>query len=263
MTKDEIRHLQELLNKVGGLLKPDGLTGRNTRRAIADARRLAGLPEDGGADDALIAWLKVQPDPSPDLPTEGVTFIAREEVGGRDFYEKTAARPAWPGEASGITIGVGYDLRFSADIFEADWGDKLPADQLKALRPYLGKLGSKAEAKALKEIVIPWTTSWQVFTVRTLPNFVTLTRAAFPGFDDLPGLCRSVLVSLVFNRGASFGSPTSSKRREMRNIRAHVANRDFGAVPDEFLSMRRLWPNSKGLRKRRETEAKLWKKGLK
>ncbi len=41
MTKEEIRHLQGLMNKVGGLLETDGVSGRNTRRAIADARSLA------------------------------------------------------------------------------------------------------------------------------------------------------------------------------------------------------------------------------
>ena len=44
MTKEEIEHLQGLLNKIGGLLETDGLSGRNTRRAIADARALAELP---------------------------------------------------------------------------------------------------------------------------------------------------------------------------------------------------------------------------
>ena len=48
----------------------------------------------------------------------------------------------------------------------------------------------------------------------------------------------------------------------MRAIKEHMANKDFKAIPGEFLSMRRLWPNTLGLRNRREHEAMLFKKGL-
>ncbi len=263
MTKEEIRHLQELINKVGGLLETDGLSGRNTRRAIAEARALAGLPAGEEADQALIDWLEAQSDPSPDLPTRGVTFIAREEVGGRDFYEQHTAVPHWPGEASGITIGVGYDLRFSADIFDGDWGDKLPDDARAALRPHLGKHGSAAEANALSAIRIPWTTAWQVFIGRSLPLQVDRTRNTYTAFAQLPGLCRSVLVSLVFNRGTRLeDQPGKDTRREMRAIRDLLDQDRLDEVPEQIISMRRLWPNSQGLRARRRREAELWREGL-
>ena len=263
MANEELRKLQGLLNKVGGLLVTDGLTGRNTRRAIADARLLAGLPAGEEADRELIDWLETQPDPSSDLPTRGVTFIAREEVGGRDFYERHTAFPHWPGERSGITIGVGYDLRHSSDIFEGDWGDKLPDETLAALRPHLGKLGSKAEADALSAIRIPWTTAWRAFIGRSLPKQVDVTQGAYTTFDQLPGLCRGVLVSLVFNRGPGMNDkPGSDRRREMREIRDLLERGKADEVPDQLLSMRRIWPNTKGLRDRREREAELWREGL-
>lgn len=263
MTKEEIRHLQGLMNKVGGLLETDGVSGRNTRKAIADARSLAGFPAGEEAYQTLIDWLEAQSDPSPDLPTRGVTLIAREEVGGRDFYEKHTAVPHWPGEASGITIGVGYDLRFSSEIFEGDWGDKLPDETLAALRPHLGKLGSEAEADALSAIRIPWTTAWQVFIGRSLPLQVDRTQRVYTIFDQLPGLCRSVLVSLVFNRGTRLTDrPGKDTRREMRTIRDLLEQGKVDEVPDQLLSMRRLWPNSRGLRERREREADLWREGV-
>src|ERR1043166_2267033 len=49
---------------------------------------------------------------------------------------------------------------------------------------------------------------------------------------------------------------------EMRAIKAHMAARDFAAIPDEFLSMRRLWPPGGGLWKRRGHEAELFRAGL-
>jgi len=259
----KLEGLQALLNKVGGLLKVDGQTGRNTRRAIADARALAGLPPGEEADRELIAFLMAAPDPSPDLPTEGVTFIAREEVGGRDFYEAHTTMPHWPEGASGITIGVGYDLRFSEDIFEEDWGDKLPPAVLAELRPHLGAQGSRVEADALSHIRVPWTTAWQVFIKRSLPLQVERTRGTYPTLDRLPGLCRSVLVSLVFNRGTRLtDSPGKDTRREMRQIRTVLDEDRPEGVAEQLLSMQRLWPNVRGLRDRRAREAELWRKGL-
>lgn len=263
MTRDEIRHLQAQLNKVGALLKADGLIGGNTKRAVREARALAGLPPGEEVDSALLGWLDEQPAPSPDLPVRGVTFIAQEEVGGRAFYEAHTAMPHWPGVASGITIGVGYDLRFSEDIFEQDWGDKLPEELLAALRPHLGRRGSRAAAEALADFRVPWTTAWQVFIGRSLPPQVERTRGTYETLDRLPGLCRSVLVSLVFNRGASLqDDPGSDRRLEMRRIRGLLEQERLDEVPAQILAMRRLWPESRGLRDRREREADLWLEGL-
>ena len=73
MTEDDTRHLQGLLNKTGALLEVDGRAGRNTQRAVREARALAGLPPGEEADAALVLWLEEQPAPSPELPTRGVT----------------------------------------------------------------------------------------------------------------------------------------------------------------------------------------------
>lgn len=259
----DIRELQERLNKVGGMLTTDGLMGPNTRRAIRQARELAGLPPGHEADAALRDWLAQRAEPSPELPTRGVTFIAREETGGIDFYEAHAAMPHWPGGASGVTIGVGYDLRFAAETFEDDWGSRLPDPTLSRLRPWLGKQGSAEAVRGLEDIRVPWPMAWEVFISRILPREVDKTKDTYTPFPQLPGLCRSALVSLVYNRGTDLtDSPGSDRRKEMRAIRDLLAGGKLDAVPQQFLSMRRLWPDSAGLRKRRQREAKLWEEGL-
>jgi hypothetical protein len=48
----------------------------------------------------------------------------------------------------------------------------------------------------------------------------------------------------------------------MRIIRDHMASGQFDRIPDEFRSMKRLWPNMVGLRNRRDHEADLFEKGL-
>ena len=256
----DVERLQGLLNKAGALLTVDGDFGPGTERAVKEAQKLAGQPASGVADDALWFWLQAQPEPSPVMPVEAVTFLVAEEVGGRAFYDRHAAFPHFPGEASGVTIGIGYDLRFhDAAELERDWGAVLSREAMARLKVHVGKKGSKAAVDALRSIQIPFPAAWKVFTAESLPKYVDKTRKAFPGFDGLPPLARGALVSLVYNRGASMDG---DKRREMRAIRDHIAAGRFDAVPAEFESMKRLWPGNRGLRTRREKEAALWRKGF-
>ena len=256
----DVERLQGLMNKVGALLSVDGDFGPGTERAVKEVQKLAGQPATGVADEALWFWLEAQPEPSPVMPVEAVTFLVAEEVGGRAFYDRHAAFPHFPGESSGVTIGIGYDLRFSdAAKLERDWGGVLTRETIAKLKPHLGKKGSKAAVDGLKSIQIPFVSAWKVFVTALLPEYVAKSRKAFPGFDDLPPFARGALVSLVYNRGASM---QGDGRREMRAIRDHIAAGRLDAVPAEFESMTRLWPNNRGLRTRRKKEAALWKKGL-
>jgi GH24 family phage-related lysozyme (muramidase) len=102
-----------------------------------------------------------------------------------------------------------------------------------------------------------------VFVGRSVPLQVEKTRGVYDSFADLPGLCRSVLVSLVFNRGTQLEDrPGDDRRKEMRKIRDLLEAGNLADVADQILSMRRLWPNSAGLRGRREREAQLWLEGI-
>jgi len=255
---EAVEELQDLMNRVGAMLDPDGIFGGGTEAALKRIQEDAQLQPTGRADQQTWAWLSAQPPPSPDIATEAVNFIVREEVGGRDYYERHAKSPHFPGASSGVTIGIGYDLRFqSAADFEAHWSDQLMPDQMAALRPYLGQAGSAAAVTALSNIEVPWLAAWRVFVGRLLPHYVGLARGAFDGFDGLSLLRRGVLVSLVYNRGAGMDGDS---RAEMRNIRDHVRNGQLDAVADDLRAMKRLWPTAKGLRDRRDREAELWTK---
>ena len=107
----DVIEAQGLLNRNGAILDPDGDFGKGTETAVREFQRRCRLPDSGTIDAATWQRLRSQPEPSPDIPTRAVAFIAREEVGGRGFYDAQCARPTWPGGASGVTIGVGYDRR--------------------------------------------------------------------------------------------------------------------------------------------------------
>lgn len=257
---------QDLLNRAGALLEPDGDFGPATARAVAEFRAASALLPTGLIDAAAWALLRALPEPSPDIPTLAVSFIAREECGGRDWYDRNAIHPEWPGGASGVTIGVGYDLGYQAD-FVRDWQDLLTQSDLAALTPCLGLTGAAARdaIPRLAHVSIPWSAAWQGYVRRTLPAEVARTRATFrpPPGKPLPPLAFGILVSLVYNRGAGMADPPNSdSRREMRDIRDAVAAGDFARVPDSLLSMRRLWPPGNGLIGRREREAALFRGAL-
>src|SRR5437868_9631658 len=78
----------------------------------------------------------------------------------------------WPGGASGITIGIGYDLGYTTvDRFESDWGDVLPASQIQRLKEVVGLHGLSAKVRAdeFSDIKIKPEDAKKVFAERTIP----------------------------------------------------------------------------------------------
>jgi len=261
----DVIEVQGLLNRNGAILDPDGDFGKGTETAVREFQAAAGLPNSGVIDAATWQRLRALPEPSPDIPTRAVAFIAREEVGGRGFYDAQCARPTWPGGASGVTIGVGYDLGYQAG-FAADWSGLLTPAEMARLRPWLGVKGQAAKdgPAQLTAITIPWHAAWTAFIRRTLPQEITNTRTVFTGPVRLPPLCFGVLVSLVYNRGTAMGDPPDHPgvRKEMRDIRDAVATGHVARIPAALRAMKRLWPEGNGLRDRREREARLFEEGL-
>lgn len=271
---EDVRRLQHGLNRVGAMLVADGDFGSGTERGVRYAQDAAGLTVNGTADESLWSWLEDQDDPYPPLDTEGVAFIAREETGGLAYYEMFTQWPHYPGLTSGITIGVGYDLRHNSESdFRRVWGGHLSAEVLGELSRDIGKAGSKKRAAELKKqnIQIPFKAAWNVFISQTLPRFHDDTRSIYSSLDTLPPMCRSALVSIVFNRGTKL---TGATRSEMRAIRTLLHKADnpalsrterktiLSGVEDQIVSMQRLWGVNTGLPKRRQGEANLWRNGL-
>jgi hypothetical protein len=194
-----------------------------------------------------------------------IELIVSEEVSSQAVYQKLYQHPDWPGGASGVTIGIGYDCGYSTpSIIAGDWSGKLPAAMIEALQQVAGIHGSPASshAHALRGVVtVPWDAAMAVFTGRDMPKWEGLVAQALPNTARLAPDSFGALVSLAYNRGASFSAP-GDRYREMRAIHDHMASGRFDKVPDEFRSMKRLWPNMAGLRNRRDHEADLFAKGL-
>jgi hypothetical protein len=202
------------------------------------------------------------------ISQESFEFIVNSEVSSRAMYEKTYHRPERPGGQSGITVGIGYDCGYSsADTIRSDWAGLISDSMIEALAGTAGLQGDRAQARlaAVRPLVdIPWDAAIEVFSKVSIPKYLKSTRNALgPHFDELPPDCKGVLLSLVYNRGASFNTD-GDRYREMRAIKAHVATGEFGKIPAELRSMKRLWqtPSVRGVAIRREAEARLFEKGL-
>lgn len=203
------------------------------------------------------------------IPKEAVDLILQFEIGGsRKYYDRFLARPSWPGGASGVTIGIGYDLGYDKKFAE-DWETRLTPDAFKRLSRTLGLKGSQAKAaiSGVRDIVIGWDEAMDVFENSTLPVYIKQTLNAFPNSENLPPAAFGALVSIVFNRGPLVDN--TDRRKEMKKIKEILAlgndkdvdADDVRAIAAQVKSMARLWPdNSKSdndLHDRRLAEAEL------
>jgi len=264
---DGVRFLQRGLNKLGSILLVDGRFGPGTRDAVIDGRTSLRQPGPPEADDALQQALAALPDPFPPLTAAGVTFIARAEVSGPREYRSKYRNPVWPSAASGITIGIGYDLRFTdSDRLNADWGSHLPNEVIARLAKVTGERGSHDLLERVRDVEVPLLAAVSVFLRRTLPRTLEQTRSIYPQVDDLEPARRAALVSVIYNRGTRLkdSDPARRDRREMRTIRKLLAAARFDEVADQIDAMSRLWDPARlpGLVQRRHAEAKLWRSGF-
>lgn len=193
------------------------------------------------------------------LSERGIDAIINWETGGRAEYNP---HPEWPGEESGVTIGIGWDLGMTpfSDTTRA-WAPHLPASTLAALVGVSGRHGEAAQTVLpyVRHLVIPWHAAFKVFQDVTLPTFYLRTLRIYPQVEELTGDCAAALVSLVFNRGPAL---SGDRRVEMAAIQSLLKTGDLSEVPKQLRAMKRLWPNCEGLRTRRCQEADLFESGL-
>ncbi len=204
------------------------------------------------------------------LPDICSDFIVGFEISSGAYYRKFLQSPCWPGGESGLTIGVGYDLRHaSADEFRRHWKVHLAADVIDRLVAYclmaeVDQSKRKLAVDALNDVLVPLEAAMAVHRDVMMPKYILKTERCFENTADLNDISMGALVSLVFNRGSGLGP--DDKRREMRTIAAHMKARTFDAIPAEIRAMKRIWegkPKLQGLLVRRDKEAAFFEEGLK
>jgi hypothetical protein len=198
------------------------------------------------------------------LSKSAVDLIVACEIASPRVYERKYRRPIWPKGQSGVTVGVGYDLRFAnRNYIDRDW-PMLSAHDRDLLASVAALSGTRARAAlpAVHSVVIPWNAAETQF-MAFLPYPTAETERVFPNCDQLPDDAFGALVSLVYNRGSRIARKSKS-RREMFEIQQLMGQRKFADIPGRIRSMKRLWTtrDSRGLVLRREAEAVLFERSL-
>ena len=258
-SKEEyVKSVQKALN-----LTPDGIDGKLTWQAISD--KLVPVPAIN--EQAIVASLPTTSVRDISISDAAYNLILKYEVGGgSSYYTKCLQSPTYPGGASGVTIGIGYDLGYNTiNQFESDWKHVILPDVYTRLAVHIGKKSERAKAAIpnVKDIKIPWTSAEIVFKDNTLPRFIKETIKAFPGAEKLHPDAFGALVSLVFNRG---GSVSGNSRVEMLNIRSAskgdvTVDNIYSFIAQQIITMKRLWVGKglDGLLVRRNEESALVK----
>lgn len=208
-----------------------------------------------------------------------IAFLIAHEVTSVEHYNRVLCRPSLPGAQSGVTIGIGYDLgQVTAVRFREDWLPYLRHDLLDRLASCCGFQSAQARNPLMRvrDVVVPWEAADAVFRSRSIPHHLSLLLAAVPGLVALPEPCVGALLSLVYNRGPGGFTAVTDRYREMRAIRAAIADGAPEAVPGQLRRMRRVWAqnpddpeaewvpvaNVAGLFDRRMAEAEMFERGL-
>jgi len=179
---------------------------------------------------------------------------------GFAVYNRKYRKPIVPDPVntnSGITIGIGYDCgQYSANKIKLDWQSVLPLHMVNALTSTAGLRKQQAvkQLPSLNIVDVPIEAALQVFYNTTIFEFAKKTASIYPDLFKLNPVEQSVITGLVYNRGASLDE---DRRREMRSMVAAIKNNDEKGIADLIRSMARLWPDTPGLRRRRQAEAAL------
>ena len=236
--RERIMHLQTFLK-----LKPDGVIGPDTLTALE---------------------LRVLPPQTPtgthlQVSRKGIRQLVEFEISSEAFYRKFLQTPTWPGGASGVTIGIGFDLGYcTAAEFTKAWADKLGDSSLQRLLQVTRLKGEPARSAlaSVKDIKVPLAVAEEVFNLITLPKYAQDTASIYPGINLLFADAQAALLSLVYNRGTRL---SGSHRAEMKAIQPLVSAQDYEGIAAQIQKMKRLWIGKglDGLLKRRDAEAQL------
>lgn len=202
------------------------------------------------------------------ISSRATELIIACEVSHKALYEKRYQAPVWPRGKSGVTIGIGYDIGYvTPNQLTQDWKGYTKAEVIDILADACGITGTSANdiIPQFKDFVrIDWASAIRQFSEEIRPRYIGETERSLPNCDKLNADSLGALVSLAYNRGASFQA-SGERYSEMRNIRTHMTVGDFSKISSEIRSMKRLWlgqSDMKGVVIRRDAEAALFEFGL-
>jgi GH24 family phage-related lysozyme (muramidase) len=241
-----------------------------TNQRIAAIQSRLGLEADGVIGPATLTaienLLDRQLGPAAEQPRltcslVGLNALVQFEISSDAYYNRFLKHPAWPGGASGVTIGIGYDLGYCSEAqLRRDWRGHVGDAELAALETTCRLKGSAAGAsvsrQSIRAVTVELAHARQVFYQSSLPAYAAKCMAAYPGIDKLPPDAQTAILSLVYNRGTA---KSGSTRSEMQAIGPLIEDGELQGIAGQIIGMKRLWEGKglDGLLTRRDQEAAL------
>jgi len=202
-----------------------------------------------------------------EISNMSIDMIVGFEVSSPSYYQDNYTHFDWPGEASGPTVGIGYDLGYvTLGECRADWSPWVTPTEVAILISAIGLTGERAHQWVQDhrdEVTISYPQAVHEFIREEVPKWEARCRAALENFDLLSPDSAGALVSLAYNRGVGGFHSSLPRYAEMRKITDLMAAAQYALIPTEIAAMARLWPNETGLQVRRRQEAALFAKGVK
>lgn len=180
----------------------------------------------------------VQDVPAPAaVAPAAVSLLIEQEVVSPAYYQARLQGFACPGDISGPTIGIGYDLGVQPPArIESDWSVHPRVAALKEGSGVRGFAPCRAYRAERQDVKTPFPMAEQVFTGVSLPAYARLTERTFQnGWGRLPPNAQGALVVTVYARGASM---RGESRAEMRRLRDEcVPAADVQCIADAHIAM--------------------------
>lgn len=158
------------------------------------------------------------PAPAPVSPA-AVALIVRHEIISPAYYTARLQNFACPGDISGPTLGIGYDLGMqTATRIRADWRAHPAAPRLATGSGVRGFGPCRAYRRANADIRTPLLLAQEVFTHTSLPAYCGLTARTFRnGWDGLTLNAQGALCATVYARGAGMRGESRTEMRQLRD----------------------------------------------
>ncbi|MFD1985417.1 hypothetical protein ACFSOZ_23150 [Mesorhizobium newzealandense] len=204
------------------------------------------------------------------IADEAIQMIVFFEVTSKNVYRRKYTGLVWPGDRSGVTCGIGYDIGYvTKERLRADWAGYISDKDIDNLSAACGVKGGKAGdlIPSMAPFDVDYDTAYRQFTEKGVPRYTGEVEDVLLNTQFLSAKSLGALVSLDYNRGSSFKvkpeKDLKGRYQEMRNIFTHMRNKEFDKIPAEIENMARLWeiPYVPGLITRRKLEAKLFREG--
>lgn len=223
-----------------------------TQRAASEAVTPAAVAAQAVIESVAPPPAASNPQPDPRI----VDHIIKWEVSGQQAYTAKWQGVICPGLASGPTWGIGYDGgQQTRQSILSDWARRPDAARLATASGQVGNGACNVVRRELADVRVPYGQARAVFIDVSYPGWSRVTSRVYPGVERLPPLAAGALLGNTYNRGSSMAGSRNAEKRVIRD--ECVPKQDVECIAAQLRASKRLWPDTPGIRARRDDEARL------